>query len=111
MDCRYLDHEKPLHMPVRDQITYSPTKLFDGHYDSQAVYGAGAGLDAINKKFAVQQDRAGGLISKRTARQQTDYIDNEEAESRQIDFEDVQEVVKQKTLAEEDHVALLPPVA
>lgn len=93
---RFLDFSKPLLVPVGDVATYKPTDVIKGVYQNRVVYGAGAGLDAINKKIAVSQDVQTGMVSKRTAREQIDYIDNVEGEEMQIAMEQAFEIAFEK---------------
>jgi hypothetical protein len=96
IDERFLDNAKPLLVPVGDIATYKPSDVIKGVHQNRVVYGAGAGLDAINKKIAVLQDVGAGLTSKRTAREQIDYIDNIEGEEAQIEMEQFLEVAAEK---------------
>ncbi len=80
--------KKTLYCSVDDIVTYDPGVVFkDKNYRHRVNYGGGAGLDALNKKVAILQDVGAGITSLRTAREQFDYIEDAEAEGKQIDLE------------------------
>ena len=71
-----------------------------GRYQNTVRYGAGAGLDALNKKQAVAQDVALGFTSKETAMEQTDYLLDISGEKRKIAGETVEDALTQRMLTD-----------
>lgn len=60
--------------------TYTPSIDIGGRHENRIIYGAGAGMDAYNKKISVIGDMNAGLVSRRTARGQIDYVQDVLAE-------------------------------
>lgn len=63
--------------------TYTPSRDIAGNHENRVIYGAGSGMDAYNRKLSVIQDVQAGLVSRRTATGQLEYVQDvlaEEAE-------------------------------
>lgn len=93
------DVEKTLHVTSGENKAYKPSQI-GGRYVNRVTYGAGAGLDALNKKQALAQDVTLGLASKETAREQTDYMLDPGGESQKIAKEMVGEAILQRLLTD-----------
>lgn len=107
IDKKFLNKEKPLSLSSDEEHDYTPGTVFaDDNYSNLVLYGAGAGLDRPNARVAILQDLGAGITSKKTAREQTPYILDEEEEGDQKDLEDVQDIYKQKLLQGGDIVTL-----
>lgn len=74
VDREHLDVEKPLLSPILDRTEYKPGTDVPKVYRCRVLYGAGAGLDALNKKNALHMDLSAGVISLETTREQTEYL-------------------------------------
>jgi len=91
--------QKPLMITSGDFSTYSTSDI-GGDYSNMVVYGAGAGLDALNKKAAIAQDVNLGIASKKTAMEQTDYITDPQGEAQEIEKEAVTTALMQRILTD-----------
>ena len=100
VDERFHNTSKPLIRSVDKQRRYLPGKDIGGRYDVKVIYGAGAGLDRLNAQTRVLMDLGAGLISKQTARSQSDYIPDPAGEPDTIEREAVASALLQKFLAE-----------
>lgn len=94
------DVEKTLHVTSGEFRSYKPSQI-KGRYVNRVTYGAGAGLDALNKKQALAQDVTLGLASKETAREQTDYMLDPGGESQKVAKEMVSEAILQRLLTDQ----------
>jgi hypothetical protein len=90
---------KSLAIPSGSFSMYDPQSDIDS-YDNMVIYGAGAGLDALNKKAAIANDVNLGIASKKTAREQTDYLQDEDGEAQQIAREKTEDAVLQRLLTD-----------
>lgn len=90
---------KPLLITTGDFSTYRTSDI-GGDYSNSVVYGAGAGLDALNKKAALAQDVGLGITSKKTAREQTDYQIDPRGEEQEIEKEAVVQGLMQRLLTD-----------
>jgi hypothetical protein len=90
---------KSLAIPSGEFSDYNPQKDID-NYDNMVIYGAGAGLDALNKKAALANDVNLGIASKKTAREQTEYLMDEAGESQQIAREKTEDALLQRLLTD-----------
>lgn len=100
VDRAFLDERKPLLSPYKDRDSYVPSRDIPETYRCRVTYGAGAGLDALNKRAALHQDLAAGIISLEDAREQTDYLikPGEVAAKRQR--EQVEEAILQRMVTD-----------
>ena len=71
-----------------------------GAYEVHRSYGLGAGADPTNRETRLQLHLSNGLISKRTARNELDFVDEEEAEEKQTQKEAMIMAVSQGILAQ-----------
>lgn len=92
IDEKFLDERKALLTPGREK-NYRPKSAIKGIHRNQVIYGAGAGLDAINKKVALEQDLRAGITSLETAREQTDYIIQPASENQKVEKQRVAEAL------------------
>jgi hypothetical protein len=69
---------------------YQPSKAFAGNYANTVTYGMGAGVDAVTLNVALLQNKGEGLISERTAREKSPYVDDPLVEEQQIASEQMQ---------------------
>lgn len=90
---------KPLSISSGVFATYTPATDIDS-YDNKVIYGAGAGLDALNKKAAIANDINLGIASKMTAREQSDYIEDEAGEANQIAKEKTEDAILARLLTD-----------
>lgn len=98
---------KPLSFPVGKDYEYDPKAVISGYRDNQVVYGAGAGLDYLNRKQAILQEVGAMLISKDTARAHMDDIVDPEGEARKIEREAIQDSLLQRVLSSGDTLTAL----
>lgn len=99
-DEKYLDFVKPLVHSIDRKKTYSPGKDIEGKYMNRVIYGAGAGFDRMNADVRILQHQGAGLISRRTARENIDYIIDPEAEAEKLELEATEGAMLQKILTE-----------
>jgi hypothetical protein len=99
IDEFYLDFDKPV-LGTASKKSYLPSRDLKGKHSVRVVYGAGAGIDALNRGVMVKQDLGAGLISRETAREQTDYILQPLEEEQRRIKEQVQDVFMQKILSD-----------
>jgi hypothetical protein len=97
---KWLDNEKPLLRAVGDKTTYTPSKDIKGVYAHRVLFGAAAGLDRQYADVRVLQHVGSGLISKKTARGQLDYLDDPTSEQNYIDQEQLATVLFQRFSAD-----------
>ncbi|HSE44859.1 MAG TPA: hypothetical protein VLA89_05980, partial [Gemmatimonadales bacterium] len=100
LDDKFMDEAKPLVRPVGKKKEYTPSRDIRGQYDSQVLYGAGAGLDRLNADVRVLQHLGAGLISRETARGQIDYLAQDGEQADQINREMAESAMAQKFLTE-----------
>jgi hypothetical protein len=81
---------------VQKRKTYTPSEVFDGWYQHDIMYGAGAGLDKLNADNRVLQHLSARLISRQTARAQIDYLTDDSSEQEKIDAENVLDALLQR---------------
>lgn len=62
---------------------YTPSKDLPEHCNVKVVYGPVAGLDPINTNVMVLQQHGSGLISKRTAMEQSPFVEDPQREEKQ----------------------------
>jgi hypothetical protein len=96
VDENYLNQEKPLYRAVQKRNTYTPSEVFDGWYQHDIMYGAGAGLDKLNADNRILQHLSARLISRQTARAQIDYLTDDSSEQEKIDAENVLDALLQR---------------
>jgi hypothetical protein len=73
----YCDGNKTIYGSQHDRKkpeTYNPGRDVAGNYEVTRSYGIGAGSDPVNRETRLQMALAAELISKSTARDETDYI-------------------------------------
>jgi hypothetical protein len=85
---------------VGDKTTYTPSKDIKGVYAHRVLFGAAAGLDRQYADVRVLQHVGSGLISKKTARGQLDYLDDPTSEQNYIDQEQLATVLFQRFSAD-----------
>jgi hypothetical protein len=100
LDEKHLDKDKPLTRAVGKKRLYLPSRDISGVYQNRVIYGAGAGLDRLNADVRIERHMATGLISKETAREQLDYIDEKNEEQDKIEREMGRQAMVQKFFAE-----------
>jgi hypothetical protein len=78
VDEAYLDYPNKVLASVPGgrtfKNTYTPSRDIGGRHENRVVYGAGSGMDSYNRKLSVIQDVNAGLVSRRTARGQLEYV-------------------------------------
>ena len=77
---------------------FNPERDIDGAFEVTRSYGIGAGADAANREARLQLHLANGLISKQTARDELDFLD-EDAEEKQVQKEQMIMAVAQGIVA------------
>jgi len=97
---KYLPDEKPLLRAVGDKKTYKPETDIAEKYAHRILFGAAAGLDRQYADVRVLQHVGSGLISKKTARGQLDYLDDPTSEQNYIDQEQLATVLFQRFSAD-----------
>jgi hypothetical protein len=107
LDETYLDFNKPLVINAGRRDTYTPSTAIAHRYEHRVLYGAGAGLDALNKKVAILQDLGARLISRDTARDQLDYVGDKVSEALKVDREMVADALSQRLATENDLSVLM----
>jgi len=107
IDTEFLDFNKPLMLNAGKRATYTPGAAIAERYDHRVLYGAGAGLDALNKKVALLQDLGARLISRDTARDQLDYLGDKVSEELKVDRELVGDALTQRLATEKDLSVLM----
>lgn len=100
VDAQWLNVEKPLFKNVGTKTTYTPKDDMGTWMNHTIEYGAAAGLNRAEADQRVLMHLGSKLISKRTAQQQLDYIDDITDEQRQIDQEQLSEVFFQRFSAD-----------
>lgn len=100
VDEKYLDFTKPLSRSVGNTKTYLPSLAIKGKTYNRVTYGAGAGLDRANADVRVLQHQGAGIISKETAREQVDFIDDPGEEQDKLEKEAAAGALMQKLLTE-----------
>jgi len=93
---KYLDFEKPLIRAVGKKMTYTPSRDIGGNYTHRILFGAAAGVDVQYADVRVLQHQGAGFISKETARQQINYLDDASAEQDRIDREQAANILFQR---------------
>lgn len=101
VDAKYLDHPKPLWNPVGKKDEYTPSEDMGKWLHHTIQYGANAGLNRSEADIRIIQHRASGFISKHTARQQIDYIEDASIEQDLIDREAMAEAFFQRMAADQ----------
>lgn len=89
-DEKWADAEKQIFGYYKGQAfseTYSPSKDIDGNYRNAVTYGMGAGLDEVNTNVLVLQQVGSGLISRKTGREQSPFVENPQDEEKAIAME------------------------
>jgi hypothetical protein len=86
----------------RYQETYNPKRDIGDYSHNEVVYGAGSALDDINRNVMVLQQWAqgNGLISKRTAMEQSPFIEDPQRETKQQLREQLHEAMKAGLIAQ-----------
>lgn len=100
VDEKHVDREKPLSRPVARKKSYKPSTDIAGNYVTKVIYGAGAGLDRLNADVRIIQHLGARLISRETAREQLDYLDERSEEQDKIDRELGADALVQKFFTE-----------
>lgn len=100
LDEKFMNEPKPLVRSVGPKKEYTPASAIKGMYDSQVMYGAGAGLDRMNADVRVLQHLGAGLISRETARKQIEYLSPDGEEHDRINREMAESALAQKFLTE-----------
>lgn len=96
IDEKHLDFVKPLIKAVGKKATYKPSTAIDGWYNHKIIFGAAAGLDKASADVRVLNHVAAGIISKKTARKQVDYLDDPTNEQDEIDRENLANALFQR---------------
>jgi len=92
-DENYCDGEKTLHGDSHDQKKaeiFVPSRDIAGQYDVNVRYGIGAGTDPSNREMRLSMNLQQGMISRETARDEMDFLDDPAREELRI--------VKQKAI-------------
>ena len=84
--------KRPLLAPASKRKDWTPDKLPESPLVS-VTFGAGSGLDSLNRGIKIERDLLAQLISRRMAREQTDYIDDPDRVERDIERERVRESI------------------
>ena len=77
---------------------FNPERDIAGAFEVSRSYGIGAGADAANREARLQLHLANGLISKKTARDELDFLE-EDAEEKQVQKEQMIMAVAQGIIA------------
>jgi hypothetical protein len=84
VDVAYLDYPDKVLAGVAGGRTfagtYTPSIDIAQRTENRVIYGAGSGMDSYNKKISVIGDMNAGLVSRRTARGQIEYVQDVLAE-------------------------------
>jgi hypothetical protein len=79
--------------------TYKPSADINGNYENEVVYGMGAGLDKISLNVALLQNKGEGMISDRTAREKSPFVDDPLGEEKQIMLETLNKAAQSGIIA------------
>ena len=96
IDEKYLDFRKSLIRAVGKKTMYRPSTDIGGVYTHRVLYGATAGVGTQYADTRIQLHYGAGFISKDTARNQIDYLDDQSSEQLKIDREQMFEILKQR---------------
>jgi len=100
IERRWLDESKPLLIASGRFGQYKPSEDLREVENFRIIYGAGAGLDALNKKQAIQMDVSSGISSLETAMEQTDYITDVSGEKQKRQKELVENALLQRMVTD-----------
>lgn len=83
MDEVYCDGPKTIYGDARDRKkpeSFTPSRDIAGHYEVTVSYGLGAGSDPANREIRLSMHLRDRLISRNRARQELDFLEDEEQE-------------------------------
>jgi hypothetical protein len=100
IDRKHMNFTKPLLVASGKFGDYKPSEMWREVERFRVTYGAGAGLDAINKKQAISADVSLGLTSIETAMEATDYIIDVAGEKQKKQLEQVDAAILQRTITD-----------
>ena len=83
----------------RKPETFNPERDIAGAYEVSRSYGLGAGSDPTNRETRLQLHLSSGLISKTTAREELDFLDDGETEEKKFQKEQMIMAVSQGIIA------------
>jgi hypothetical protein len=95
-DEQWGDVEKQISGYSRGQAfteTYTPSKAIAGDYRNQVTYGAYVGADPINQNVMLLQNADAGMISFRSAREQSPLVEDPLREEKQQALEQLQKAI------------------
>lgn len=78
---------------------FDSSRDINGAYEVSRSYGLGAGSDPTNRETRLQLHLSSGLISKRRAREELDFLENEDDEEKQVQKEQMIMATSQGILA------------
>lgn len=86
-DEHYCDGEKTIHGDAADRKKpeiFIPSRDIAGHYDNNVRYGIGAGTDPSNREMRLAMNLNQNLISRETARDEMDFLEDPSREEVRI---------------------------
>ncbi len=86
-DEKYCDGEKTIHGDASEKKNpeiFIPSRDIAGHYDVTVKYGIGAGSDPGNRELRLSMNLQQGLISKESARDEMDFLEDPAREELKI---------------------------
>jgi len=78
-DEKYCDGEKTIHGDAADKKKpeiFIPSRDISGHYENNVRYGIGAGTDPSNREMRLAMNLNQNLISRETARDEMDFLED-----------------------------------
>tara|TARA_R100001594_G_scaffold15041_3_gene31744 strand:- start:3901 stop:4665 length:765 start_codon:yes stop_codon:yes gene_type:complete len=78
-DEKYCDGEKTIHGDAADKKKpeiFIPSRDIGGHYENNVRYGIGAGTDPANREMRLSMNLNQNLISRETARDEMDFLED-----------------------------------
>lgn len=99
----YCDGQKTIYGDSRDRKkpeSFVPSRDIAGHYEVTVSYGIGAGSDPANREMRLQMHLGSRLISRKRARDELDFLEDEEQEEIQATKEAMLDAVIQGFLAQ-----------
>jgi len=103
----FKEERKALLFPVAGKFTYKPSADIKGMHTSLVTYGAGAGLDYVNRRTSIEQAVGAKLISQDTGRSQLGDVPDTAGEEKKIERETLRDGIMQKAIAPETLSTLL----
>lgn len=96
VETAYLDFEKPLKRSAGGANTYIPSEVWLGNYDTEVIYGAGAGLDRQSTDVRLMQYYGNGIISQESVLENMDFIKDAPSEIERKQREEVSRSILQR---------------